>query len=385
MLNPVAAQLEESQAAAKVGKDIYIGCANMKCNHCKSEWKTDEKISSSLSFCPFCKESLMKKDETGFFDNSKDALASIMNQFGADVLLGKLNAYLPDIAPSIPQKGKRLVYAVYENGAAQILKRNITASQADKEIAVNLAVRELTEAYIVPEMARAIIYEFTNALGWQVSVTEPTKPNHTQQHIPISNQSISVPAPILQSINVGEIIPFGGYYWRVLDVQNGKALLLSDKIIRKKRITVHMKITWEESELRSYLNGSFFDSFGKDRSRIAEVINRNANNQLYNTIGGNFTRDKIFLLSIDDAIKYFGYSGQLKGGEQNSGHWIDDRYNSLRIAYDHHGKACWWWLRSPGNSSSNAMSVSIDGAIRLAGGNVNTDSGGIRPALWLNL
>ena len=34
--------------------------------------------------------------------------------------------------------------------------------------------------------------------------------------------------------NIGDIIQFGGHDWRVLDVRDGKALLLSDKIIEKR-------------------------------------------------------------------------------------------------------------------------------------------------------
>jgi hypothetical protein len=41
-------------------------------------------------------------EENPKFENSKDALAAIMKQFGADVLLGKLNAHFSDFAPSVP-------------------------------------------------------------------------------------------------------------------------------------------------------------------------------------------------------------------------------------------------------------------------------------------
>jgi formylglycine-generating enzyme required for sulfatase activity len=106
------------------------------------------------------------------YDNSKDALAAIMKQFGPDVLLGKLNAHFPDFA-SVSRATKRLVYAVYELDAAKVLKNNLTASQADKEIAIKIAIRRLTEAFIVPDMAETIIYEFAAALGWQVKMPVP--------------------------------------------------------------------------------------------------------------------------------------------------------------------------------------------------------------------
>jgi hypothetical protein len=105
------------------------------------------------------------------YDNSKDALAAIMNQFGHDILLGRLNAHFPDFA-SVSNSNKRLVYSVYELGAAKVLKNSLKASQADKEIAVKMAVRTLTEAYISQDGAQTIIYEFA-AEGVQKSQSLP--------------------------------------------------------------------------------------------------------------------------------------------------------------------------------------------------------------------
>jgi hypothetical protein len=43
-----------------------------------------------------------------------------------------------------------------------------------------------------------------------------------------------------------------------------------------------------------------------------------------------------------------------------------------------------WWLRSPGNNSNNAANVNSDGNVNTNGNNVN-NTGGLRPALWINL
>ncbi|MCL2186099.1 MAG: formylglycine-generating enzyme family protein [Treponema sp.] len=61
----------------------------MKCVHCDSEWKANEKISDSITKCPFCGENPNEKEEKQSFENSKDALAAIYKKFGADVLLGE--------------------------------------------------------------------------------------------------------------------------------------------------------------------------------------------------------------------------------------------------------------------------------------------------------
>ena len=148
----------------------------MKCNHCNKELKTDNRISSPLKSCPFCGESLKKKEDHKFYDNSKDALAAIMNKFGAEVLLGKINAYFSDFAPDVSARDKSLVYSVYEKGAAEILKNNLNSSQTNKERAIKQAVKKLTVADIPPDRAATIINEFAAALGWQLSKPTPITP-----------------------------------------------------------------------------------------------------------------------------------------------------------------------------------------------------------------
>jgi len=187
------------------------------------------------------------------------------------------------------------------------------------------------------------------------------------------------------AIKIGSIIPFGKYNWRVLDVQNGRALILSDRIIERREY--HGKresITWEQCDLRRYLNSTFYNSFStEDRVRIAQTKIRNPYNPWFGTNGGNETADKIFILSLDEVVKYFGDSGLMRN---RPGYriWIDDLYNSVRIAVDSDGSAL-WWLRSPGGTSNFAAHVDSDGNVRVDGNIVNNFTGGVRPALWLNL
>lgn len=65
--------------------------------------------------------------------------------------------------------------------------------------------------------------------------------------------------------------------------------------------------TWENSNIRKYLNGSFLNkAFTKEeqaRIRTAEI--ETGDNPIYGTEGGNTTTDRIFLLSIEESEKYF--------------------------------------------------------------------------------
>ncbi|MDR0248142.1 MAG: DUF6273 domain-containing protein [Oscillospiraceae bacterium] len=201
------------------------------------------------------------------------------------------------------------------------------------------------------------------------------------------------PSPAAQ---IGDIITFGAYEWRVLDVQNGKALIITDKIIDFRSYHSEWEdITWADCDLRAYLNGEFYNSFSAaDRARIVETRNVNKDNQWFGTSGGADTTDKIFLLSLEEAVKYFGDSGQLANGNPNSDWYIDDQYNSARIARtakavpesDYPPGSAWtWWLRSPGYHSSGATFAHRDGELDVEGNPVHNDVLGVRPAMWLDL
>jgi len=152
--------------------------------------------------------------------------------------------------------------------------------------------------------------------------------------------------------SVGSIILFNGDIWRVLEIKDGKALIISEDVLFTRPYNFSkINITWEDCGLRDYLNGEFYNNFAEDNKiRIIE----------------NDFKDKIFLLSIEEAEKYFASE-------------------SLRAAYNADGMAWWWWLRSPGESGSDAARVFGDGYINLTGGSVDFDMGGVRPAMWVEL
>ena len=191
----------------------------------------------------------------------------------------------------------------------------------------------------------------------------------------------------ITGLNKGEIISFGGYGWRVLTAQNGKVLLLCDTVIEKRAYhNSHANITWENCELRRWLNGAFLNTFGQENiSRIAETRVATNNNPWFGTKGGGATIDRVFLLSIEEAVEYFGDSGLLRNKNPKSKFWINDEFDLARMAREDNSVACWWWLRSPGGRKSAVAGVGGLGGIDLGGNSADDASGGVRPALWLIL
>ena len=184
--------------------------------------------------------------------------------------------------------------------------------------------------------------------------------------------------------SIGRIVPFGGHDWRILDVKNGTLLLLSEKILFEKAYhKTEENITWEHSDLRKFLNNDFFNKTFTpfEKEHIAVTINKNNYNTWFNTNGGLDTIDKIFPLSMEETVYYFGNSGQLAKRPYNQWH-IDDFYNSSRAASDMNGNTAWWLLRTPGHNNAHVVNVYDNGQIN-AGGRLVKDRIGIRPALWL--
>ncbi|MBR4748292.1 MAG: hypothetical protein IK083_01795 [Abditibacteriota bacterium] len=181
----------------------------------------------------------------------------------------------------------------------------------------------------------------------------------------------------------GDRIRLGLYHgeeivWRVLDARDGKLLVISEQALDCAPYNkTYEDITWEKCTLRSWLNGAFFEEAfdAAEKARIAETEVNNNNSAGDPPVWGGFdTLDKIFLLSRDEAEKYFA------GYEQRA--CKPTAYAKTRHIY-REGEYCRWWLRSPGASSKNAVYVNEAGDVFANGFTVHFDSNGVRPCMWI--
>jgi hypothetical protein len=204
----------------------------------------------------------------------------------------------------------------------------------------------------------------------------------------------------MNDYNIGAIISFGGYDWRIIDMRDNAILIITEEIIEHRAYhDAYCDITWADCAMRKYLNGEFYDKFSDaDRSRIIPTLNKNPDNQWYGASGGVDTVDNIFILSMDEAVcRYFGdSSSKLYNPGKNQRYWFErkDENNRKRSAI-FKGHTTWYWLRSPGRVNKKAVYVHGNGNIGIQGNNIfraNIDDfyhegvkymGGVRPALWL--
>jgi hypothetical protein len=198
-------------------------------------------------------------------------------------------------------------------------------------------------------------------------------------------------------MDIGDQVSFGNYDWRVLAAQDGKCLIITDKIIEQRSYhNKYVEITWADCSLREYLNTEFYGKLSEtERSRVVPVLNKNPNNPWFGTIGGADTEDKIFILSLEEiACKYFGDSSTLLYNPRKSQrYWYErkDKNNSKRGAVLlENGRGSWYWIRTPGRFSVKAVYVFTSGNIGIHGNNILKGNiadgycaGGVRPAMWV--
>ena len=189
-------------------------------------------------------------------------------------------------------------------------------------------------------------------------------------------------------LKIGEKLEFGAYYWIVLAIRDEGVLIISDRIVSRNSFEQTDEFsTWETSYIRHWLNDDFYNSFSPfDRSRILALEIANDDNIWFGTGAGQDTTDKIFLLSIEEALQYLG--GGVRGDivdEYTGLVGIWDERSCERIAHYTDGEARWWWLRSPGQHDNFSANVSPNGTVNIQGVTVTNRGGGVRPALWLRL
>lgn len=200
----------------------------------------------------------------------------------------------------------------------------------------------------------------------------------------------------IPSCAAGDIIVFGSYeqdndeengeegiQWLVLDTEGENALLISRYGLDAQPYGDSGEaVTWENSALRRWLQGTFCQSaFSEaEREAIVPVTNANPDNARYGTEGGNDTVDTVFALSIEEAEAYFP--------DRDDNLWAEATpYAAEQGAYVADNGFSPWWLRSPGDHNEGGFCAAyVDYppvGVSIGGYAAERDSRAVRPALWV--
>ncbi len=181
-------------------------------------------------------------------------------------------------------------------------------------------------------------------------------------------------------------------------------------------------VSWYSSSLRRFLNGSFLNDCFKDNDQSCLIFHdiENETKNMYGVSGGKNTKDRVFLLSLEEFEQYkndlpesFFFSTVLKqdskraffqsemiqeklnrnyieqmndyelSEKNSSGDNSNDKFSpvGLNTFYDNIG----WWLRTPGIDSSEIMYVDKRNNVCHSGMNAVLGVNAVRPAMYIKL
>ena len=200
--------------------------------------------------------------------------------------------------------------------------------------------------------------------------------------------------------------------WRVLNVSEDKALLLSDLVLDDQDNSSDVGLIWEYSDIRSWLNAYDADEneSEKDYSNknfIDCAFTQKEQKSILNDMENSShteENDKIFLLSdkeinAADKGKVYGFVEDYFSKSDEDWSDIDDEAKRSRSST--YAKAmglfsgtsgsalknCYWWLRLPNGSNWDDAGVVTKGGgfIRSYASTIEADIGGVRPAINIDL
>lgn len=200
----------------------------------------------------------------------------------------------------------------------------------------------------------------------------------------------------LSSAEVGDYITFGKYEqdnntkngtedieWLVLDEKFGKTLLISKYALDSQQYNKsYTSVTWEDSSLRKWLNEQFIDDAFSDAEKniiVKARVAANANPEFSSNPGGT-THDKVFLLSLSEAEKYFDSDDERKC--QGTNYAVK---KLCKKSYDINNDDYSWALRTPGKYQDCVSLVHSSGIINKRGLSVTREKVVVRPAMWVYL
>ena len=199
---------------------------------------------------------------------------------------------------------------------------------------------------------------------------------------------ISLLSPVCfaeKSFEIGDTVLFGHYEqdnskkngsesieWIVLNKDGDMLFLISRYILAPHRYhSTFTSTSWDRCDLREWLNNDFMNTaFSADEQAI--IID----SYVENNGDSEDTYDKIFLLSVEEALDYFETDK-----ERRAEPTLYALKNGVHCA--NNKPYGWWWLRSQANYDFYASFIDTAGKNHSGGEDVSKKNIGIRPCIWV--
>ncbi len=175
--------------------------------------------------------------------------------------------------------------------------------------------------------------------------------------------------------------------WTAVAKGVGTLLLVSDKVIARRPFNndEHNFNSWKDSDIRTYLNGEFFDTVFSEAER-AQIATAELKTEVFDfdsySTNTETSEDKVFLLSCSEFARYVMAIKDFNWGVPTET-VLNDKIYMAETGSDTVKTACGWALRDDGEQiHSNCLEVaSYDGNVSYYG-NDKPNKQGIRPAVW---
>lgn len=180
--------------------------------------------------------------------------------------------------------------------------------------------------------------------------------------------------------------------WRVLSVSDDEVFLMADQCLDwltyDDPYNNRNEADWQASFLREWLNSRFYNSaFNAEEMNAIKIVTvKPDNNPETGTEGSAETQDKLYILSCSD-IKNTAYGFDADTGSESvtrRAQKTDFAKTMTKLSFKDVNDTG-YWLRTPGNSLSNAMTTESDGSIKDPNGISVDSSKGVRPVMHVSL
>lgn len=180
--------------------------------------------------------------------------------------------------------------------------------------------------------------------------------------------------------------------WMVLDVNDGKALLITKDIMQFVKYHTYgspkkSRFTWKDSNLRAWLNETFFQTAFSDteKKNVVATAIYDDDNPVFGTKGGEYSVNRLYVLSASELNQYFRNNEDRMASRIPSAHAINPNTNQSDSAEEHpYLNTSYYWVRTPGMFDYSQCYVHYTGNILYDGQSKSNWIVGVRPAMWVD-
>lgn len=304
----------------------------LKCLKCSKIWYVDDADLNSVNTCPFCSSQIRCKGTIGNIDTLGKAIYQAISTGGLDLLTSseRISGYLMDLLPD-QRKEIRIFTKTFDEDYLSMYRNAFKQTEND----INVTMNKLRSVFVeeeglsdtwanmlcencqmaiayyqgkgIPDILSAEIGDIDMQLPKFIKKSNDAEADNTSPFIitkPMIKTQISDNANWSVSYRAGRGMKFGHHengdpmHWRILAIDDNLALLhYAGSDLKQQFHDKNKDISWKDCKLREWLNRDFITRhFSSDEEKL--IVEANIET------AGILTQDKVFCLSIDEAVKY---------------------------------------------------------------------------------